>query len=84
MRLIVRAYGSACPHTGTALLFHGVAPQTLQAVIGHNDFKSTQVYPKVFSLDTTSGRGGVPFSMDVGLAAEMLQLVANGVKKVSD
>jgi len=77
------------PHTfrhsfAMHLLFHGVAPQTLQAVMGHKDFKSTQVYLKVFSLDTVSGRGGVPFSMDVGVAAEMLQLVANGAKKVSD
>ncbi len=66
------------------LLFHGVAPLTLQALMGHKDFKSTQVYLKVFSLDTVSGRGGVPFSMDVGVAAEMLQLADNGVKKVLD
>ncbi|MGP3159360.1 phage integrase family protein [Serratia marcescens] len=49
---------------------------------GSKDFKSTQVYLKVFSLDTVSGRGGVPFSMDIGVATEMLQLADYGVKKV--
>lgn len=75
------------PHTfrhsfAMHLLFHGVAPQTLQAVMGHKDFKSTQVYLKVFSLDYAASRGCVPFSMDTGVAAEMLQLAGNSVKMV--
>lgn len=75
------------PHTfrhsfAMHLLFHGVAPQTLQAVMGHKDFKSTQVYLKVFSLDYAANRGSVPFSMDAGVAAEMLQLAGNGSKIV--
>lgn len=70
------------PHTfrhsfAMHLLFHGFAPQTLQAVMGHRDFKSTQVYLKVFSLDYAAGRGSVPFSIDTGVAAAMLQLAGN-------
>ncbi len=64
------------------LLFHGVAPQTLQAVMGHNDFKSTQVYLKVFNLDYAASRGSVPFSMDAGMVAEIVQLAWNSVKTV--
>ncbi|WP_409976917.1 hypothetical protein [Serratia quinivorans] len=54
----------------------------MQAVMGHKDFKSTQVYLKVFSLDYAARRGSVPFSMDVGVATEMLQLAGNGSKMV--
>ncbi|CAI1245159.1 Uncharacterised protein [Serratia quinivorans] len=50
--------------------------------MGHKDFKSTQVYLKVFSLDYAARRGSVPFSMDVGVATEMLQLAGNGSKMV--
>lgn len=75
------------PHTfrhsfAMHLLFHGVSPQEVQAVLGHKDFKSTQVYLKVFNLDMVGMNGAVPFSMDAGVAAEMLQLAGNSLKVV--
>ncbi|EIE8896664.1 tyrosine-type recombinase/integrase [Salmonella enterica] len=45
------------------LAMHGALPATLQAYMGHRDFKSTQHYLRVFALDVGIGRNrGIQFT----------------------
>lgn len=67
------------PHTlrhsfGMHLLYCGVAPLTLQALMGHKDFKSTQIYLKTLALEAdVSGQYSVRFGMDKGEAEALLR-----------
>lgn len=54
------------------LAMHGASPATMQAYLGHKDFKSTQHYLRIFSLDLSNElEAGLRFSYPVNVA--MLQ-----------
>lgn len=54
------------------LAMHGASPATIQAYLGHRDFKSTQHYLKIFTLDLSGELdSGLKFSYPVNL--ELLQ-----------
>ena len=66
------------PHTfrhsfAMHLLNCGIAPLTLQALLGHRDYKSTQVYLRTLALEANiNGQYGVRFGMDLNQAAALV------------
>lgn len=67
------------PHTfrhsyAMHLLYCGVEPLTLKSLMGHRDFKSTQVYLDVLALEAdVVGQYNVRFGMDRAEATELLR-----------
>lgn len=73
------------PHTfrhsfAMHLLWCGIEPLTLKKLLGHRDFKSTQIYLDVLALEAeVAGRYAVRFGMDREEAAALLNKKNNRV-----
>ncbi|RAP64302.1 phage integrase family protein, partial [Candidatus Erwinia dacicola] len=62
------------------LLCCGIEPLTLKKLLGHRDFKSTQIYLDVLALEAeVNGRYAVRFGMDREEAAALLNTKNNHV-----
>lgn len=64
------------PHTfrhsfAMHLLYNRVHPKILQSFMGHRDYKSTEIYTRVFALDV-AGQLGVRFEMSPEQALQLL------------
>ncbi|MNL59927.1 Tyrosine recombinase XerD [compost metagenome] len=67
---------SITPHTfrhsfAMHLLYSRVHPKILQSFMGHRDYKSTEIYTRVFALDV-AGQLGVRFEMTPEQALQLL------------
>jgi site-specific recombinase XerD len=64
----VRLSIDVSPHTfrhsfAMHMLYHHVASEVLQSLLGHKKFESTEVYTKLFALDVAASQQ-VRFSLD--------------------
>lgn len=78
---VLFSIASITPHTfrhsfAMHLLYNRVHPKILQSFMGHRDYKSTEIYTRVFALDV-AGQIGVRFGMISDEARALLQLLSS-------
>lgn len=74
---------SITPHTfrhsfAMHLLYSRVHPKIVQSFMGHRDYKSTEIYTRVFALDV-AGQLGVKFEMTPEQAMKLLGIQRGGI-----